>query len=126
MIIVVLLRGFQVFENHVDVVVCDGFVGNILLKTSDLSFFYFKIVSQGRINEDTFEKVRSATLKGAFLSMKKELNPDQLAGAPLLGLNGLVIKTHGSSDRYAIQGAIRVTSELIEICKNLYKMMLNK
>lgn len=108
------IEGFQVFENHVDVIVCDGFVGNVLLKSSESLFSILKGYLKEELTKTSLRKLGTLLCKNAFLDMKKQLNPDQYAGAPLLGLGGLVIKTHGSSNRHAIEGAIGVTEQLIE------------
>ena len=52
--------------------------------------------------------------QGAFKAMKAQLNPERYSGAPLLGLNGDVLKAHGSSDRYAIEGALTIASQFIQ------------
>ncbi len=108
------IEGFQVFENHVDVIVCDGFVGNILLKASESLFHILKTYLKEELKKNPLRMLGAFLCKGAFVNMKAQLNPDQYAGAPLLGLRGLIIKTHGSSNRNAIEGAISVTTELIK------------
>jgi glycerol-3-phosphate acyltransferase PlsX len=58
-------------------------------------------------------KLGALLLSGAFIFMKKKLNPDLYGGAPLLGVNGIVIKAHGSSKKHAIFHAIRVAAEAV-------------
>lgn len=108
------IEGFQVFENHVDVVVCDGFVGNILLKSSESLFHILKGYLKEELTRNPLRMLGAMLCKPAFNGMKAQLNPDQYAGAPLLGLRGLVIKTHGSSNRDAIEGAISVAAQLLQ------------
>ena len=107
------IEGFQIFENHVDVVVCNGFVGNILLKSSESLFGILKDYLKAELSRNIFRKAGALLSQQAFRDMKSQLNPDYHSGAPMLGLRGLVVKTHGSSDRKAIAGALRVTTELL-------------
>lgn len=107
------VEGFQIFENHVDVIVCDGFVGNILLKSSESLFHMLKDYMKEELTRTPLRKLGALLCREAFTGMKDQLNPDQYAGAPLLGLRGLIIKTHGSSNRHAICGALGVTSQLL-------------
>ena len=107
------IEGFHVFDNSVDVIVTDGFTGNVLLKTSES---LFKLLS-GYLKEELLRypirKLGAFLSKGAFLAMKEQLSPDNYGGAPLLRLKGNVLKAHGSSNRVAVMNAIRVAHELI-------------
>ena len=82
-----LIEGFQIFENVVDVVVCDGFVGNIVLKACEsLSKLIGSFLDEELRKKKCFEENRCILSKGAFKSLKQRINPEQFGGAPLLGL----------------------------------------
>lgn len=108
------IEGFQVFNHTVDVVVCDGFVGNVLLKSCESLFNTLSRFLRKELTANPIRMLGAALSQGAFRSMKKQLSPHRYGGAPLLGLNGNILKAHGSSDRHAIAGALRIASEIIE------------
>ncbi len=102
------VEGHDIFQGQTDVVVCDGFVGNVVLKTSEslahaVSYFLKRECFRGM-----FRVLGALLLKGAFKSLKAQLDPDIYGGAPLLGVPGAVIITHGSSSHKAIYHAVRV------------------
>ena len=102
------VEGHDLFKGQTDVVVCDGFVGNVVLKTAEslahaIGYFLKKECFKG-----IFRVVGALLLKGAFKSLKQQLDPDIYGGAPLLGVPGAVIITHGSSSHKAIYHAVRV------------------
>ena len=109
-----LIEGFQVFTNHVDVILCDGFVGNIVLKVSESIAIRLKEFIKEEIVKTPLRKVGAFLSRGAFKSIKNRLNPDCYGGAPLLGLAGNVMKAHGSSSRNAIMHAIRITLKIAD------------
>ena len=104
-----LLEGFSVFDGDFDVVVCDGFTGNIVLKALEGSARMFKDILKEEISKSWLSKLGMLFAMGAFRGVKRRLPIDKFAGAPLLGLNGLVVKAHGSSNRKQIAGAIAIT-----------------
>lgn len=107
------IEGFHVFDNQVDVVVCDGFVGNILLKTCESLFHTLKDYLKEELTRTPIRKLGALLAMGAFKEMKAQLNPDSYGGAPLLGLKGNILKAHGSSNRIAIMNALRIGSEMV-------------
>jgi phosphate acyltransferase len=107
------IEGFHVFDNQVDVVVCDGFVGNILLKTCESLFHTLKDYLKFELTRTPIRKLGALLAMGAFKEMKAQLNPDSYGGAPLLGLRGNILKAHGSSNRIAIMNAIRIGTEMV-------------
>ncbi len=107
------VEGFQLFRDEVDVVVCDGFTGNILLKTLESCFDMLKSFLKEELMMNPVRQAGAFLSNGAYNAIKRELNPESLGGAPLLGLNRLVIKSHGSSKRGYIAGAIRVAGEAL-------------
>ena len=90
-----------------DVVVCDGFTGNIILKHMEgFAKFMFDRIKR-ELTADTVSKLGALLSKKAFARVKAGFDYSEVGGAPLLGLKTLVIKAHGSSDAKAISGAIR-------------------
>jgi len=107
------IEGFQLFDGGVDVVVCDGFVGNIVLKSSEALFGFIGSTMKEELIRNPKRILGAALSKSAFRDMKIRLSPDQHAGAPLLGLKGNILKSHGSSNYIAIANAIRIARELV-------------
>lgn len=112
---------------EVDVVVCDGFVGNIVLKaTEGLSKSIFNIL-KNNIAESSIAKTGALLLKPTLKAMKKRMDYAEYGGAVLLGVNGTCIIGHGSSSALAVKNAIRVVIECartevnIRIEENLIK-----
>lgn len=108
------IEGFHVFAEHVDVVVCDGFVGNIMLKSWESLVKFFKSMLKEELGANPLRKTGALLSKGAFDAFKERVNPERYGGAPLLGLNGHIIKAHGSSSRRAIKSAIVGAGELVK------------
>jgi glycerol-3-phosphate acyltransferase PlsX len=107
------IEGFQVFKDTVDVVVCDGFVGNTLLKTWESLAKFISGMLKDEIKRNPVRMVGGALAKGAFDVLKSRMNPDRYGGAPLLGVKGNVLKAHGSSNRHAWTSAIRAAAKII-------------
>ena len=108
------IEGFHVFAEHVDVVVCDGFVGNIMLKSWESLVKFFSSMLKEELQANPMRATGALLSKGAFNALKERINPERYGGAPLLGLNGHILKAHGSSTRYAIKNAIRAANEIIK------------
>jgi len=108
-----LIEGFQLFDGGVDVVVCDGFVGNIVLKSSEALFSFIGATMKEELVRNTKRKLGAALSASAFKDMKTRLGPDNHAGAPLLGLNGNILKAHGSSNFVAIGNALRAAQAVV-------------
>ena len=107
------IEGFQVFKNTVDVVVCDGFVGNTLLKTWESLAKFITTMLKEELQQNPLRMAGALLAKGAFDSLKARMNPDRYGGAPLLGVRGNILKAHGSSNRHAIASAIRAAGKII-------------
>lgn len=107
-------EGFQVFTDHCDVAVCDGFVGNLLLKSWESLAHFFSDTLKAELKANPLRIGGALLSRGAFRALKKRMNPDVYGGAPLLGLRGNVLKAHGSSNRHAIKNAIRAASTIIK------------
>jgi glycerol-3-phosphate acyltransferase PlsX len=103
----------------VDVVVCDGFVGNTLLKTwESLAKFITGLLKQ-ELQANPLRMAGAVLANGAFGALKSRMNPDRYGGAPLLGVRGNILKSHGSSNRHAIASAIRAAATIIR--QDLYQ-----
>ncbi|ADE55963.1 phosphate acyltransferase PlsX [Coraliomargarita akajimensis] len=108
-----LIEGFQIFEGEVDVIVCDGFVGNILLKSSEALFSFIGNSIKEELVRNPKRMIGAALSKSAYRDLRTRLSPDNHAGAPLLGIKGNILKSHGSSNYIAIANAIRIARELV-------------
>ena len=89
-----------------DVGVIDGFTGNIMMKTAEAVAGYMSDTIRKYIMAGTLTKIGGALARPAFQRVRDQLNPDEVGGAPLLGVNGVVIIAHGRSNAYAIRQAI--------------------
>lgn len=108
------VEGHDLFSNRVDVVVCDGFIGNIVLKTCEsLAHGMFSWLKQ-ELTATPIRKMGAMMAKGAFKTIKSRMDPDAYGGAPLLGLNGNVFIAHGSAGTKAFNNAIRMTASAFE------------
>jgi len=112
------IEGFQVFAEHVDVVVCDGFVGNIMLKSWESLEKFIRSMLREELGANPMRRTGALLSKGAFAALKDRINPERYGGAPLLGLRGNILKAHGSSNRNAIKSAIRAAGEIIKADMN--------
>jgi glycerol-3-phosphate acyltransferase PlsX len=112
------IEGFHVFAEHVDVVVCDGFVGNIMLKSWESLVKFFSGILREELRANPMRGMGALFSKGAFDALKERINPERYGGAPLLGLNGNILKAHGSSTRHAIKSAIHAASQIIRADMN--------
>ncbi|ANE47506.1 phosphate acyltransferase [Paenibacillus swuensis] len=104
----------DVLQGNCDVLVCDGFVGNILLKTLEGTAGTIFSVLKQEFTSSLLSKLAAAVLKPGLSRFKKKLDYKEHGGAPLLGLNGLVLKSHGSSDARAIKNAVRQAREALK------------
>ncbi len=107
------IEGHDLFCGKVDVVVCDGFVGNIVLKTSEqLAKSIGKMIKE-QILSKTVWKLGAAMCRGAFQSVKQLTDASEIGGAPLLGVNGCCVIGHGNSTPHAVANGIHAVGELI-------------
>jgi glycerol-3-phosphate acyltransferase PlsX len=107
------VEGHDLFNKPVDVVICDGFVGNVLLKTSEsLAGAIFSWLKR-ELTKDLKRKLGAHLAKEAFMTIRRKTNAEEYGGQPLLGVNGICIKAHGNSSPKAIKNAIRVAREAV-------------
>jgi glycerol-3-phosphate acyltransferase PlsX len=108
------VEGHDLFKDHVDVVVCDGFVGNIVLKTSEsLAVAMFSMLKR-ELMQNAKRQIGAYLAKDAFRAIRRRMDPEVYGGAPLLGFSGMVFKAHGSARERAIASALRVTGEALK------------
>jgi len=101
------VEGTVLFDNLVDVVVCDGFVGNILLKTSEgVADTIVTLIKEEVRKSGLISKVGALLMRRVFKGLKKSIDYAEYGGAPLLGVNGCVIVSHGKSNAKAIKNAV--------------------
>ncbi len=106
------VEGGDLFSGEVDVIVCDGFVGNIALKICEgLAFQIFGLLRKS-INSSLASQVGFLFSRGALKGLKKKIDYAESGGAPLLGVRGVCVIAHGRSNANAIKNAIRVASGL--------------
>ncbi len=106
-------EGFQVFTDHCDVAVCDGFTGNLLLKSWESLSKFFTGTLKTELKANPLRMAGATLARGAFAAMKARINPERYSGAPLLGLRGNVLKAHGSSNRHALRYALLAADKVI-------------
>nr|WP_314398650.1 phosphate acyltransferase PlsX [uncultured Campylobacter sp.] len=99
-------EGNQVFDGSIDVIVCDGFVGNILLKTSEGVADAISKIIKKHVKKSPVAIAGSLLMKKVFKTLKQQVDYDEYGGAPLLGVDGCVIISHGKSTSKAIKNAI--------------------
>ncbi|MCL2606216.1 MAG: phosphate acyltransferase PlsX [Coriobacteriia bacterium] len=113
------VEGRDILDGTADVIVTDGFTGNVVLKTLEGSMGFLLGKIKTVLMATTLSKLAALVLKGSFAGLKQELDPDQYGAAPLLGVKGLCLVAHGSSSPEAIAngilvGAKAVRNELVE------------
>ena len=108
------VEGNNLVEDFADVVVCDGFTGNIALKTMEGSVRLVLRFLEDAFNSSTFNKFSSIVSKSALNQTKDKIDPRRYNGALLLGLNGVVVKSHGDSDSVGIHHALITAIEEVQ------------
>lgn len=108
------VEGRDITKGKADVLVCDGFTGNIVLKLAEgMSESIFRLLKQG-IQESLRSRLGGLLLKPALKRIAKRMDYTEYGGAPLLGVDGVCIIAHGSSNAKAIKNAIRVAMESVQ------------
>jgi phosphate acyltransferase len=105
------VEGRDLFNGHVDVIVADGFVGNVALKVSEGVANLVRTVLKESLKATITSQVGAMLSRSAFGDFKKRIDHTEYGGAPLLGIKGVCIITHGSSNANAIKNAVRVAAE---------------
>src|SRR5205809_4859211 len=109
------VEGRDIFEGDVDVIVCDGFIGNVALKLSEGLIETFSAMLRQELEKTLAAKLGYIFSERAFRAFRRRLDYSEYGGAPLLGINGITIVCHGRSNANAIKNAVRVANDF---CKH--------
>lgn len=107
------IEGHDLFADRVDVAVADGFTGNIVLKTAEGLGKAVNRILKAELSANPLRLAGALLARGAFRQLRRRMNPDSYGGAPLLGLNGVVIKIHGSAGPGVVANAIRQSASAV-------------
>jgi len=107
------VEGRDVFDGAADVVVCDGFVGNVILKFSESIYSFLAHLVRDEIKRGFVARAGALLMRGAFGNVRAQLDYAEYGGAPLLGVKGVVIISHGKSSPRAIRNAILVAAKSV-------------
>lgn len=118
------IEGKELFSTECDIIVTDGFSGNLVMKTCEGVAKAVGSFMKEEISKSFKNKIGYLLMKGVFKNFKKTLNADEIGGANLFGVDGVVVKAHGSSDGYAFSNAINqarmaVKADVITKMKNI-------
>ncbi|CAN5496387.1 phosphate acyltransferase PlsX [soil metagenome] len=122
------VEGTDIAKGTVDVVVTDGFTGNVALKTAEGLARFFSAEIRATLTSGPLAMLGALIASGALKKMRQRLDPGRVNGGPLLGLNGIVVKSHGGADATGFASAIRVAVDLArsdfsaEIDRNLKRL----
>lgn len=108
------IKGNEIATGIADVIVTDGFTGNIVLKTAEGTSRYIMDFIKDEVSKSPVAKLGALFAKGSFRKMKKKIDPREIGAGALLGVNGIVLIAHGNSDAHAIYHAIRSTKRAVE------------
>jgi glycerol-3-phosphate acyltransferase PlsX len=105
------VEGRDLFSGEVDVIVCDGFVGNVALKVSEGLVDMFRVMLRESLEATLTRKIGYALSRSAYKEFKKRVDYSEIGGAPLLGVKGVCVICHGRSDANSIKNAIRIAAD---------------
>ena len=108
------VEGRDIPKGMVDVVVCDGFVGNVVLKFAEGLAESLVALIREQITAHPIARIGGLFMKGALRAVKRKTDYAEYGGAPLLGVNGVCIICHGKSNRKAIYNAVRVAGQFVQ------------
>jgi len=109
------IEGKDMFRNKANVVVCDGFVGNIALKVAEGTFDFVRSIIREEVKNSFLSKIGYLAMKGPFKALQKRADYSEVGGAPLLGINGIVIICHGNSKVHSFRNAIKHAQECVDL-----------
>ena len=109
------IEGKDMFRNKANVVVCDGFVGNIALKVAEGTFDFVRSIIREEVKNSFLSKIGYLAMKGPFKALQKRADYSEVGGAPLLGINGIVIICHGNSKIHSFRNAIKHAQECVDL-----------
>ncbi len=108
------VEGDDIYKGTVDVVVCDGFVGNVSLKSAEGLAKMISTLIRQEFRRNLFTKLAGLIALPVMNAFKRQVDPRRFNGATLLGLRGVVVKSHGGADSYAFEHAIETAAEEVE------------
>ncbi len=112
------IEGRDVYDGKTDVIVCDGFTGNVALKISEGLIEAVLMLLKEELSRNWTSKVGALLTQQSFRALKRKLDYSEYGGAPLLGVRGITIICHGRSNSNAIKNAVRVANEYCEMKTN--------
>jgi phosphate acyltransferase len=112
------VEGRDLYTGHADVIVCDGFIGNVALKVSEGLVEVVRHLLQDSLKASVSGKIGYLLSRSAFTEFKKRVDYSEYGGAPLLGVKGCTIICHGRSNANAIKNAVRVAAEFAQSTLN--------
>ena len=122
------VEGDDIAKGTVDVIVTDGFTGNVALKTAEGLARFFRDELRAAFMADPLSRLGAFIAQRSLKKMRERLDPSQVNGGPFLGLKGIVVKSHGATDARGFAGAIRLAADLAqsdfaaEIDRNLSRL----
>ncbi len=125
------VEGDHFYSGEVDLVVCDGFVGNVALKASEgLAKLMISVLKESFL-QNWWAKLVGLMARPALAHLKKRMDPARYNGASLLGLNGIVVKSHGGANEFAFQFAVeeavlQVKSNVVDLVRNQITDFINQ
>ena len=125
------VEGDHFYSGEVDLVVCDGFVGNVALKASEgLAKLMISVLKESFL-QNWWAKLVGLMARPALAHLKKRMDPARYNGASLLGLNGIVVKSHGGANEFAFQFAVeeavlQVKSNVVDLVRNQIADFINQ
>jgi len=108
------VEGTDISKGTVDVIVTDGFTGNVALKTAEGTAKFIAAEMRSAFTGTLIDKIGAVIAQGALKRLRRRLDPNSANGAPLLGLNGIVVKSHGGANDLGISHAIAVAADLAQ------------
>lgn len=122
------VEGDDIAKGTVDVVVTDGFTGNVALKTAEGMARFFSTLMKEALTSSPRSKLGALIAAPALRAMKARIDPRSVNGGPLLGLNGIVVKSHGGTDAHGFANALKVAADMArsdyaqEIARNMGRL----
>ena len=108
------IEGKAMFKDLADVVVCDGFIGNIALKVAEGTFDFVRSILNEEVERDFISKLGYLAMKKPFTALRERADYSEVGGAPLLGVNGVIIICHGNSKAHSLRNAIKHAKECVD------------
>ena len=109
-----MVESKEIFSGHIDIMVCDGFIGNLILKFGESTATFIFEMLAAELKSHPLATLAALFLIPSLFRLKKRVDYDEFGGAELLGINGVVVKAHGRAKSKAIMNAIRVAVESVE------------